>query len=151
MRRAAMAGLEAIAIADVNSVAGIVRAHAQAREISRKVRERLAFDREVGLIGPPRPDHAPKPDSAPIYATPRLIPAARLVFEDAPPVTALPETRVGWASLCRVLSKGRLRAEKGRCRLALADLLDHGEGLQLILHPGAQGDVGELAGPPWGS
>ncbi|SFL65145.1 error-prone DNA polymerase [Shimia aestuarii] len=151
MRRAAMAGLEAIAIADVNSVAGIVRAHAQAREISRKVRERLAFDREVGLIGPPRPDHAPKPDSAPIYATPRLIPAARLVFEDAPPVTALPETRVGWASLCRVLSKGRLRAEKGRCRLTLADLLDHGEGLQLILHPGAQGDVGELAGPPCGA
>ncbi|MGX9351927.1 error-prone DNA polymerase [Shimia sp. W99] len=147
MRRAAMAGLEAIAIADVNSVAGIVRAHAQAREISRKVRERLAFDREVGLIGPPRPDHVPKPDSAPIYATPRLIPAARLVFEDAPPVTALPETRVGWASLCRVLSKGRLRAEKGSCRLTLADLLDHGEGLQLILHPGAQSGVGGLAGP----
>ncbi len=135
MRRATMAGLEAIAIADVNSVAGIVRSHTEAREIARQVRARRNADGATGLIGPPRPDHIPSPDSAPIYATPRLMPAAQLQFTDAPPVTALPENRQGWATLCRLLSKGRLRAEKGSCILHLADLLEFGAGLQLILHP----------------
>ncbi len=135
MRRAAMAGLDAIAIADVNSVAGIVRSHTEAREIARKVRERRNFDHATGLIGPPCPEHIASPPSAPIYATPRLMPAARLEFSDAPPITALPENRQGWASLCRLLSKGRLRAEKGSCILHLGDLLEFGTGLQLILHP----------------
>ncbi len=143
MRRAAMAGLGAIAIADVNSVAGIVRAHTEAREIARKVHERQRFDAETGLIGPPCPDGLDRPESAPIYAVPRLMPAARLEFTDAPPVTVLPETRRGWASLCRVVSRGRLRAEKGRCLLTLSDLLDFAEGVQLILHPASRG----LAGP----
>ena len=143
MRRAAMAGLGAIAIADVNSVAGIVRAHTEAREIARKVHERQRFDAETGLIGPPCPDGLDRPESAPIYAVPRLMPAARLEFTDAPPVTVLPETRRGWASLCRVVSRGRLRAEKGRCLLTLSDLLDFAEGIQLILHPASRG----LAGP----
>ena len=40
MARAALLGLPAIAIADDNSVAGIVRAHTEARRIARQVRER---------------------------------------------------------------------------------------------------------------
>ncbi|WP_093324734.1 error-prone DNA polymerase [Shimia haliotis] len=149
MRRAAMAGLDAIAIADVNSVAGIVRAHTEAREIARKVRERSRVDDATGLIGPPCPDHIPKPPSAPIYATPRLMPAARLEFTDAPPLTAIPENRQGWASLCRILSKGRLRAEKGSCLLTLSDLVDFAEGLQLILHPAQLGLAGGCGASGW--
>ncbi len=49
--RAALIGLDAVAITDENSVAGIVRAHTRAREIRRQVDERLASD----LIGPPMP------------------------------------------------------------------------------------------------
>ena len=60
MRRAATMGMTGLAIADENSVAGIVRAHAAAREIAR-----LAAAGEV------------------FAATPRLIPAARIVT--APP------------------------------------------------------------------
>ena len=44
MSRAAALGMEAIAIADENSVAGIVRAHARAREIKRQVRERREWE-----------------------------------------------------------------------------------------------------------
>jgi len=40
MERAAELGLSGVAIADVNSVAGVVRAHARAREIARQVTER---------------------------------------------------------------------------------------------------------------
>ena len=138
MERAATLGLSAIAIADDNSVAGIVRAHTKAREIARLVKERQDWDAEHGLIGPPRPDGIPAPPGPPLTHVPRLIPAARLVFTDAPPITALPENRAGWASLCRLLSTGRLRAEKGACDLQLADLLDRAEGLQLLLWPQAQ-------------
>ncbi|WP_127114704.1 error-prone DNA polymerase [Shimia sediminis] len=138
MRRAALDGHGAIAIADDNTVAGIVRAHTEAREIARRVRERQQFDAAHGLIGPPAPKGLPPAPSAAIYNTPRLLPAARLVFADAPPITVLAATRLGWASLCRILSKGRLRAEKGQCILNLADLFEHSKGLELILHPPPQ-------------
>ncbi|MFC6688334.1 error-prone DNA polymerase [Jhaorihella thermophila] len=136
MDRAAALGLLAIAIADDNSVAGIVRAHTRAREIAQLVGERRDWDASHDPIGPPRPAGIPAPPSFPIYATPRLIPAARLVFTDAPPVTVLPENRAGWRNLCRILSTGCLRAEKGKCELQLADLLERPGGLQLLLWPG---------------
>ncbi|MGB8622526.1 MAG: hypothetical protein WCD16_06890, partial [Paracoccaceae bacterium] len=46
MRRAALLGLSAVAIADENSVAGIVRAHTETREIARQVALRRAADRD---------------------------------------------------------------------------------------------------------
>ncbi|WP_238365554.1 error-prone DNA polymerase [Mesobacterium pallidum] len=135
MDRAATLGLDAIAIADINSVAGIVRAHTRAKDIARRVAERRRFDAEHGLIGPPAPEGCPPAPSFPIYHVPRLLPAARLRFTDGPDVTALPENRQGWARLCRLLSRGRLRADKGDCILHLSDLLEGAEGLRLLLHP----------------
>ena len=49
--RAALLGLDALAIADENSVAGIVRAYARMKEIARQVREL----QETEKIGPPAP------------------------------------------------------------------------------------------------
>jgi DNA-directed DNA polymerase III PolC len=135
MARATELELRAVAIADDNSVAGIVRAHAEARRIARLVEERRAWNAAHDPVGPPRPAHIAKPPSFPVYATSRLLPAARLVFDDAPPITALPRDRQGWAGLCRILSAGRLRAEKGTCRLSLSDLLEFSEGLVLLLWP----------------
>jgi error-prone DNA polymerase len=146
--RALELGTAAVAVADVNSVAGIVRAHAAARDIARRVRERTAWDRENTPIGPPCPAHIPPPRSYPVRDVPRLIPAARLEFTDAPPVIALPESRAGWGSLCRLLSAGRLRAEKGSCTLQLADLLEFAQGLRLILVPQAEQGLGGAGG--WG-
>ncbi len=154
--RAALLGLEALAIADENSVAGIVRAHTRAREIARQVKERQASD----LIGPPspvpswerKPERAesypgssdrrrqgtlapeeiedsldgpkagfevrvstppPLDASAAILNVPRLLPAARIVLDTGFTATALPHDRAGWGRLCRLISRGRLRAEKG--------------------------------------
>ena len=131
MARAALLGLPALAIADENSVAGIVRAHSEVRKINRLVAEASKAER----FGPPKPAHLPTPPSAQILNVPRLIPAALLHFEEGISLTALPQTRQGWASLCRLLSKGRLRARKGACHLRVADLLDLGKELQLLLHP----------------
>ncbi|MFN7223924.1 MAG: PHP domain-containing protein, partial [Paracoccaceae bacterium] len=102
-------GLGAVAITDVNSVAGVVRAHQKARDLIR----------DFG--------HAP-----------RLIPGARLVLRDGFTLTALPRDRTAWGRLCRLLSLGRLRAPKGQCHLDLADVLDWGMGLELLLHPPGQ-------------
>ncbi len=104
--RAADLGLGAIAIADVNSVAGIVRAHTRARELARD--------------GGPRV---------------RLIPAARMVTRDGFAATALPRDRAAWGRLCRLITLGRRRAVKGDCDLGLADFLDWGEGMEWLIHP----------------
>ena len=114
VRRAAELGLPAIAIADVNSVAGIVRAHAAARELARRIAAG-----EAGLPG----------------AAPRLLPAARIVLGEGLATTVLPRDRAAWGRLCRLLSAGRLRAAKGDCRLGLDDLLAWGEGMEMLLHP----------------
>ena len=142
LTRAVELGLEAIAIADENSVAGIVRAHAAAREVARRVAEREAWDRAHGPIGPPRPEGVAAPDSFPVYAAPRLVPAARLVFaEEGLSLTALPETREGWGNLCRLISTGRLRAGKGSCHLVLDDLWGSAEGVQFLLWPRAETEM----------
>ncbi|WP_417475918.1 error-prone DNA polymerase [Leisingera sp.] len=148
VRRALLLGIGAIAIADENSVAGIVRAHAECRDIARRVAERQAWDRQNSPIGPPRPEGLSQPPSFPVYGTVRLIPAARLVFTDAPPVIALPVDRIGWGSLTRLLSTGRLRAEKGSCTLQLSDLMEFADGLHLLLVPQAEHLPGGAGG--WG-
>ena len=134
VQRAACLGLPAIAIADDNSVAGIVRAHAAAREIARQVAERQALEARDGPIGPPAP--AGKAPERPDWANaPRLIPAARLCLVEGVTLTALPRDRTGWTSLCRMLTTGRRRVEKGACHLTLDDVLQGAEGLELLLHP----------------
>jgi len=105
-RRAAAFGLPAFAIADRNSVAGIVRAHRESREIAR----------EGGRAA-------------------RLLPAAGLRLRDGIELTALPRDRAGWGRLCRLLTDGALRAAKGDCRLEAADLDGLGAGVRLLLHP----------------
>jgi len=138
VRRAASMGMGALAIADVNSVAGIVRAHVECREVARLVALRQAFDTEHGLIGPPRPDHIPKPPSADLFTVPRLIPAARIVLSDGFSATLLPRDRAGWGRLCRLLTLGRRRAPKGDCLLRMEDLLEWGAGCEMLLHPPQQ-------------
>ena len=78
MDRAAFLGLEAVAIADENSVAGIVRAHTRAREIRRLVAERQSFDSAKGLVGPPSLPQFKRSPSANIYNMPRLLPASKI-------------------------------------------------------------------------
>ncbi|WP_284264961.1 error-prone DNA polymerase [Roseicyclus amphidinii] len=131
-RRAALLGLSAIAIADVNSVSGVVRAWSELKKIAEEIEEAAAA--RADPIGPPKPAHLPNPPRAPIDHVPRLLPAACLVLTDGMRLTALPRDRSGWASLCRILSAGRLRAEKGDCHLTLEDLLAFPDGLELLLH-----------------
>jgi len=61
-------------------------------------------------------------------------PGTRLVFADGTPdILAYPRDRPAWGRLCRLLTRGNLRAKKGDCLLCLDDLLEHIEGLELIV------------------
>ena len=135
MDRAAFLGLSAVAIADENSVAGIVRAHARAREIKRLVEERQLVDSVIGLVGPPAPLQFKRSPSAEIYNMPRLIPAAKIVLCDGFTATLLPKGREGWRQLCRLISCGRLRAKKGMCHIKFEDLVEFGGNQIVLVHP----------------
>ncbi|NOU03136.1 MAG: error-prone DNA polymerase [Novosphingobium sp.] len=116
VRRARALGLAGIGIADRNTVAGVVRAHAAWREQG---------GADSGF---------------------RLIVGARLVFADGTPdIAAYPATRHGWGRLTRLLTLGNRRAAKGECTLHLPDLLDHAEDLLLILTGGERAPLGPLA------
>ena len=133
--RAAALGLEAVAITDRNSLAGVVRAYAALKEL-----ERMRDDGE-------NPSSA-SPISSPISSfvpfsggraskhqprLPRLIVGCRLVLRDsALDWIALPQDRDAYARLSRLLTLGKRRAGKGECWLDFADLLAGGKGMILI-------------------
>src|SRR5436305_1832557 len=79
----------------------------------------------------------------------RYHPGARIVLCDGTPdILAYPKDRAGWGKLCRLLTRGNLRAEKGDCILYLDDLLEHAADLELIVmehtsRETAAGDNGE--------
>ncbi|MEO0922586.1 MAG: error-prone DNA polymerase, partial [Pseudomonadota bacterium] len=138
--RAAELGLSALAVADENSVAGIVRAHAAVRELRREVQERREIETRDGPIGPP----APVPREPDWANVPKFLPAARIALTEGITLTALPRDRAAWGRLCRLISAGRLRAEKGVCDLTVSDVLEWGEGLILLLHAPQPGQDGWL-------
>src|SRR5690606_39882032 len=68
----------------------------------------------------------------------RLLVGARLVPLEGPEVLCYPRDRAAWARLCRLLTLGKRRAEKGDCRFTFEELLAHGEGQELTLLPPAE-------------
>ncbi len=105
--------LAGIGLADRNTVAGVVRAHAALKQA------------RAGLLGARLP---------PLDF--RLVVGARLVFADGTQdIIAYPTTRYGWGRLTRLLTLGNRRAEKGGCLLGLDDLATLHADLLLIALP----------------
>ena len=72
----------------------------------------------------------------------KLAVGARLVFADkTPEILCYPRDRAAYGRLCLMLTRGNMRAQKGDCALVLDDLLEFGEGQQLVA-------LGEAAPPP---
>lgn len=115
VHQAADYGLSAIGIADHNTLAGVVRAYAELKNPELKT-------------------------------TPKLLIGARLVFIDGTPdMLVYPRDRAAYGRLCRLLTKGKLLAEKGECRLRFDDLREFSEGLLLVLMPPYRLDAAALA------
>ena len=106
VHRASKYGMYAIGIADRNTLAGVVRAYSEFGN-----RERVRYK-------------------------PKLLVGARLVFIDGTPdILAYPRDRQAYGRLCRLLSKGKLAAEKGECHLTFEEILAASEGQMLIAMP----------------
>jgi len=119
---ASLLGLSGLGIADRNSVAGVVRAHNQIREM----KEIYTRQQEQGK----------KEDEDDAVWPCAFYPGARLVFSDGTPdVLAYPKNRKGWANLCRLLSRGNLRTEKGSCILEEWDFLEWCDEMMLAVIP----------------
>ncbi|NTJ08945.1 error-prone DNA polymerase [Rhizobium lusitanum] len=128
--QAARLKLSGFGIADRNSVAGVVKAHAHTKLLQTKYKETLKENLELRAKGKPE-----KPLLKPVA----FQPGARLVFsDDTPDILAYPQNRKGWAHLCRLLSAGNLKAEKGSCTLEEADLMVWGDEMMLALVPDAE-------------
>ncbi|MFN9847212.1 MAG: error-prone DNA polymerase, partial [Alphaproteobacteria bacterium] len=96
-------GLEAVGICDRNTLAGVVRAWAQARDL-----------REGG-------------------AQVRALTGCRLDFDDGTPsLLVYPSDREAYGRLTRLLTLGQRRTRKAACELRWDDFRDHAEG-QLVL------------------
>ena len=104
--QAAALGIEALAIVDRNSLAGIVRAHQAAKD--------------TGV---------------------RLIVGCRLDLVDGFSLLVYPTDRPAYARLCRLLSLGKKRGGKAKCRLDWSDLVAYGEGLIAVLVPDVADDA----------
>jgi len=65
----------------------------------------------------------------------RLIPACRLDLQDGPSLLAYPTSKEAYGRLCALLTKGNLRAEKGKCTLYKADVYRYTQGIIFIVVP----------------
>jgi len=103
-------GYRAVAVTDVHTLAGVVRAHVQARELQKndKILSRTKF-----VLG------------------------SRLKLTDLPgcSVCVYPTEMDEYRRLCRLLTLGKRRAPKGECHLAFDDLAAHSEGLLAVIVP----------------
>ncbi|MRG63951.1 DNA polymerase III subunit alpha [Rhizobium pusense] len=63
----------------------------------------------------------------------RLVIGCRLDLDDDLSVLAYPMDRPAYGRLCRLLSVGKKRGGKGKCRLTWDDLVTYGEGLIVVL------------------
>jgi DNA-directed DNA polymerase III PolC len=125
--QAAILKLSGFGIADRNSVAGVVKAHAHTKLLQAKYEDIIKENLLLRAQGKPE-----KPFLKPV----RFQPGARLVFSDSTPdILAYPQNRKGWAHLCRLLSAGNLRGEKGICILNESDLVEWGDEMMLALIP----------------
>ncbi len=127
-------GMDAIGVADRNTLAGVVRLHSAAKGAGLRP-----------LIGC-RLDLAPLPlaggdGGRACEASDR--PSPSLLRSSSPPaggrgevsLLAYPRDRDGYGRLSRLLSLGKMRAVKGECELTLADVAEHREGIAFIAWP----------------
>lgn len=96
-------GLSALALTDRDGVYGVVRAHVKAREVGLH----LVVGAQVTVMG----DHGP-----------RIPPSISQIV-------LLAMDRGGYAHLCRLLTRGRMRSPKGEGRVTWEEVCDHAAGL----------------------
>src|SRR3954466_9806340 len=71
----------------------------------------------------------------------KLIIGARIPLIDGPELLVWAPDRAGYARLCRLLTLGKRRSEKGKCDLKLADFVGESEGLLAAVEVGGNTEM----------
>jgi error-prone DNA polymerase len=109
--QASALGIEALAVVDRNSLAGVVQAHRAAKEL---------------------------PADAKMV---RLVVGCRLDLVDGMSLLVYPTDRDAYGRLCRLLTIGKKKAGKGKCHLDWTDVVEWNEGLIAVLIPDEADDT----------
>ncbi len=137
--RAAMLNLDAVAITDRNSLAGVVRAYSALKEIKRAAAEegvQIRSHSQIDTSSRKETNTSPPLPAPQTLKLPRLIVGARLCLQDSPlHWVALPTDRAAYERLSQLLTLGKRRAEKGECHLNFTDLMNACKGMILIALP----------------
>ena len=123
-------GLPALALTDRDGVHGIVRAHVAAREHG----QRLLVGAQVSAVADMRLHTLARDQPWTVSEIAGLQPASPLLIAT---------DRAGYGNLCRLLTLGRRRCQKGSSVVSWREMAAHAEGLLLLTH-----DVGHDAALP---
>ncbi len=115
VQRAAEIGYAGIALTDRESVAGVVRGFIPARDLQK---QGSSF---------------------------QYIVATEVHPTDAPPMVLWPTDRAAYGRMCRMISRGRMRCEKGSSELKWRDVIEFSEGIVAGLLPTAQHSFDDLS------
>jgi error-prone DNA polymerase len=138
-------GMDAIGIADRNTLAGVVRMHSAAKGAGLKplIGCRLeVIDDLHGCLDFARHER----DS--------LAPSTSVCPERSRRTVSLlayPRDRAAYGRLAKLLSLGKMRSAKGECDLHLSEVAFHAEGIALIAVPGEDLEAFEAAFPALGA
>ena len=145
IQQAAALGRRAVAITDLHTVAGIVRAHVAAKEagidliVGTRVevqvdsfQTRRRGDAEEGNAGRVR-----RPDALSAPCGSRVGSADSTYASPTPALLLYPTTADAYGRMCMLLTRGKRRVPKGECHLTLHDVIEHQEGLLCIVVPPA--------------
>ncbi len=158
-------GHQAIAITDVNTLAGIVRGHVAAEEAGVRFVVGCRLEVEVELRSNVRALRPPSPSpphwgsemgQAPSYPPPHLTSPPPRAERDKKAegeqrsLLCYPTSRAAYGRLTRLLTRGKRRAEKAQCQLYYDDLIEFGDGQIFVALPPEDGigDVRPSTAPP---
>ncbi|MGH9382367.1 MAG: error-prone DNA polymerase [Thermoanaerobaculia bacterium] len=65
----------------------------------------------------------------------KLLPGATVTVEDGGRIVLLAAEQAGWANLCRLLTRGRLRCPKGESQVTWREVCEHAEGVLALWSP----------------
>src|SRR5437763_624299 len=122
--RALELGMDSLGIADRNTLAGVVRMHSACKDAGLKPLIGCRLDLTEAC-----PERSRRACPEQSRRTPSLL--------------AYPVNRDGYGRLSRLLSLGKMRAEKGECELSLADVAMYAEDIAFIAWPPDDLDVFE--------
>jgi error-prone DNA polymerase len=130
-------GLAALAVTDHNTLAGVVRAHGPAKEMGLK----FIVGVKLNIKGPSSTLRAPSLISPRETSEGTILLPSRSDgrrWRETPDegsfnLLAYPTNRSAYGRLCRLLSMGQRRAEKGQCILTLEDVITFQDGMLFVL------------------